>query len=328
MSTAIDTHTMSPRLFVHTLRPEWGLGIVTADEPERVRLQFEDGENRTFARDYLGLLEPAEPDADPETERVLEKLMRAVGVSRVRARIMKRGASSEDRPVQLDDQIAAFKEKYPQGFGDPAWLSSSRGVGAKRRLKRLRDPSIADARRIFARDRMKALRDEGKSGVLWNGFIEVLKKTDFASMKTDVKPLSDVGAAEQAVAMRRLYDLLYVEGSMTSQFNHWLASLTFQGNAPSWALATAVPALVQPDRHFAVKPTKVRKQAKWMAPKLKIGRSPIGQTYQEIVTMGLAVKTSLELEGLEPADLVDVVDFMSETLVSRRPTSRTSPSRS
>ncbi len=318
MSTAIDTHTMSPRLFVHTLRPEWGMGLVTAEEPERLRLQFEDGENRTFAREYFSLLEPAETEADPDTERVLEKLMRAVGVSRVRARIMKRGASSDDRPVQLDDQIARFKESYPKGFEDRKWLTDSRGAGAKRRLKRLRDPSIEDARRIFARDRMKGLRDEGKSGVLWNGFIEVLKKTDFATMKTDVKPLSDVGAAEQAVAMRRLYDLLYTEGSMTSQFNHWLASITFGGNTPSWALATTVPALVQPDRHFAVKPTKVRAQAKWMAPKLKVGRSPIGQTYQEIVTMALAVKTSLELEELKPTDLVDVADFMSETLSNKK----------
>jgi hypothetical protein len=317
LSTAIDTHTMTPRLFTHTLRPEWGMGLVVADEPERLRLQWEDGENRTFARDYLGLLENVEPEADDtETERVLEKLMRAVGVSRVRARIMKRGAT--DRPMQLDEQIAAFKEQYPKGFSDPAWLSASRGVGAKRQLKRHRDPSIADARRIFARDRMKSLRDEGKSGVLWNGFIEVLKKTDLATMKTDVKPLSDVGAAEQAVAMRRLYDLLYVDGSMTSQFNHWLASITFGDNTPSWALATTVPALVQPDRHFSVRPTKVRQQAKWMAPKLKVGRSPIGQTYQEIVTMALAVKTSLELEEVEPADLVDVADFMADTLTNKR----------
>ena len=99
---------------------------------------------------------------------------------------------------------------------------------------------------------------------------------------------------------------------------HTIASLTFGDTAPSWALATTVPALVLPDRHFAVRPAKVRQQAKWMAPQLKVGRSPLGKSYQAIVTMALAVKNSLELEGLAPADLVDVADFMAVTLTNGR----------
>jgi hypothetical protein len=315
MTANIDTHTMAPKLYVHTLRPEWGVGLITSDEPERMRLQFEDGENRTFARGYFKLLEPADAEeTDSDLERVLEKLMRAVGVSEARAKIMTRGASSESRPMQLDDQITKFKAEYENGFEDAKWKSDVRGEGAKRRMKRFRDPALADAARIFAKDRMKRLRDEGHSGQLWEGLLSLLKKTDLVTLKTDVKPLENMAPADQAIAVRRLYDLLYGDGSLTSRFNHWVAALSFGDFKPSWALATAIPALVRPDQFLAVKPTTVRRQAKWMAPNLKVGRDPIGRTYRELITMAFAVKTSLELEEQHPRDLVDVADFMSVTL--------------
>lgn len=313
MSVSLDTHTMAPKLFVHSLRPQWGVGLLTATEPNRVRLQFEDGENRAFAKGYVQLLEPVDrTDPELDVERTLEKLMRAVGVSEVRQRMMKRGAGTTEA-VPLDDQIRRFKEAYPKGFMDPKWIVESRGDGAKRRVKRHRTPSITDAQRILGRDRMKKLRDEGRSTALWDGIVAILRKSDLVSMKNDVRPAENMSAGDQVEAVRRLYDLLYEDGPMQPKYDQWIASLKIDGKSPSWGLATAIPALVQPDRHMPVRVAKARKQAKWMAPKLKVGREPVGRVYGSLVTMALAVKTSLEREGLKPRDLIDVADFINAT---------------
>jgi hypothetical protein len=87
----------------------------------------------------------------------------------------------------------------------------------------------------------------------------------------------------------------------------------------TWQLATAVPALVHPNEHFCVAPNVLTYQARWLAPTLKLSKTPGGQLYVRLLAMASMLIDELNGMGIEPRDLLDVHDFVALTL---RPAAR------
>ena len=139
------------KLYRHSRRKEWGLAIVAWTRPTRRGYQFADGKLRVIKQGYYGLLREVDKPASQASE-IIEELQRQAGISRARRRARGGTRASGTPPVRLEEQIALFRRTHPDGFEEPGWREEVRGEGAPRRLKRHRDPAIADAQLVDSDD--------------------------------------------------------------------------------------------------------------------------------------------------------------------------------
>lgn len=293
-------------LYRHTKRPGWGLAVVAWDQVDKRGYQFEDGKLRVFTHDFYRMLEEVDPPAD-QTRRVLEQLGRAMGR---REAVRSKGGVL----VPVAEQIAYFKEQYPDGFSGDAWTRKMRGDGAKTVLKRHRDPTLTRARERLAPKKLKRLINARQYDAVVDSLVDVLEQTNLVT-SGKLGPLRSATQRRREAIALALPQLLYGEGPFASRFDELVRGI----GEPSWELATAPMALVYPEAHACIKPGVFNQQALWMAPHFAHSRRPTGETYQRYLKMALAVSRLLEEAGVPPRDLLDVHDFIDLTL---RPATR------
>lgn len=295
----------APALYRHAKRPEWGLAIVAWERPEKRAYQFQDGQLRVFKDGFYQFLEEVDLPADQSAE-VLASLGRALGRSE------KSRASGTKKPavlIPLSAQIDYFREQYPAGFEDEAWLSGKRGGEAKRRLKRHRDPALAQAREVLDVAVLDEMMAKGEHEQIVDALLGLLTKTDLVSA-AKLKPLKELAAERKKPAVEALRDMLYGDGSIVprlTRFNSWLTK-------GSWELVTAPLALAHPDEHVCVHQNVFKQQAQWMAPRMMHSTKPDGPGYERYLAMASSITDKLKAEGMPPKDFFDVYDFCYETL--------------
>lgn len=301
-------HESVEPLYAHTKRPSWGLAILAFEGRERRRYQFQDGVLRTFKRGYYELMEPVDEPYDSARDIVRDL--------KSRLRIERAKASPDPTPksvgriISFDDQIRIFRAFYPEGFQDAGWTADVRG-GEGKRLKRHRLPVMADAQRLLSADELAKLKDPE---AVRERLMTVLGSTDLTSSK-DTAPLRHLPAEHLKDLARVARELLHGDAPYEERFAAWLEVL---GRTPnervSWPLATAPAGLLDPTQHVAIKPSIFRDQAQWMAPSMPYDAHPSPNAYERFLKMATEVKNRLEREGLHPADLLDVYDFIWTTL--------------
>lgn len=306
----------TPTLYRHTRRPEWGLAILDSEDQLHRRFQFQDGELRTIRKGFYQLLEPVDRPLD-ESTRISERLEAARDVSRARREITENSSSSL---VSLADQVGHFKASYPGGFADPRYAELARGEGAARRLKRQRDPLIDMAREALAADKLRGWLEHSEDmQPLRGALLSLLKATDMVKREE-----IDVVDALSPAALNRVAEVLLAiwsdeaseatEIDHEAQFDALVGALTIGDTEPRWCLPTTILAALFPDSYPPVRHAIYREQARWMAPRLKLARTPSGRQYQRLRAMTTQVRKTLAQEELEARDLFDVWDFMWETL--------------
>jgi len=307
-TTTTTTQPTSDVLFQHTSRPEWGLAILAWELDDKRGYQFEDGQLRVFKSDYFKLLEPVDRPID-ESVRVLAELGRALGRERATKRL---GATHA--PIALADQVQYFSSLFPDGFEGAQWAKKHRGGDARSALKRHRDPVIQRASELFSSERLAAHVASGQADVIVGDMLRVIESTDLVS-KSHAAGMERLDGAAAADVVGALAALMSDSTDVTTTFDAWVAALT-RGlrRKPSWALATAFPALAQPDRFTAVKRTTFACAAAWLAPNLSIGERPTGRVYHRLLDMIETLTNKLVEAGLRPRDRMDVYDFVQVTL--------------
>lgn len=299
-------NTTTDTLFQHSVRPEWGLAVMAWDRDGRRGYQFEDGALRVFKRGYYDFLEPADRPLD-ETQSVLDELNRKIG----RRRAAKR---SDHVSIPLSGQIDFFAATYAKGFRGVKWTRERRGLDAKKTLKRHRNPVVARARQLFGPERLRAELDAGQAARLIDDLREVLTATSLVT-KTHMRGLERVGDGHAERLMSTLHELLVGEGELGRRFDRWVGALRAAlGTKPSWSMATAVPALIDPQNHVCVKRTTFARQASWLAPSLTIGKEPGGTAYVRLLDMTDTLADKLQERGFAPHDRLDLYDFIDMTL--------------
>jgi hypothetical protein len=272
--------------------------------------QFEDGRLRVFKEGYYDLLEEVDAPAD-RAMRVIAELQRKLGNTAVAS-----SSPARTRPdISFEQQLAVFAIKYPLGFADPRWIDDHRGDPDQgRQLKRHRVPAIATAQQLLSRDALDAAIDQDRASEIHASMVELLGSSDLVSAK-QLEPLQELPHERHPTFVSRLRDLLYGEDAYELRFERYVAALALVHAAgPSWQLATALPALALPEQHVCVRPATLRKQAEWMAPRLTFTKTPYGPLCARFDEMAIAVSKQLAEAGLGPVDLLDVFDFMRETL--------------
>lgn len=308
----VSNHDLLIPLYAHRKGDDWGLAILAWERGPRRAYQFEDGRLRVFKQGYYDLLEEVDTPAD-RAMRVIAELQRKLG-NTAGADAGPRAARKQP-DISFEQQLAVFGIKYPDGFTDPVWIAAHRGdLEGGRRLKRHRVPAIATAQELLAVAALDTALEEQRASEIHAGVVELLGSIDLVSKK-QLEPLAALPAARHVTFVSRLRELLYGEDAYELRFERYVATLALVHAAgPSWQLATALPALVLPEQHICVRPATLRKQAEWMAPRLTFIKTPNGPLCARFDEMALAVSHQLEEAGLEPADLMDVFDFMVETL--------------
>ncbi len=307
-----DPSNDAPQLFVHSLRPQWGAGLLTRERRHRRTLQFEDGRVRKFKEGFYHLLEPME-EGEAATATLAEALERKFLDSMADEQEMEKESGTP--LMSLPDQVRVFRHRFPDGFQDPEYINLVREAEDGKPRKRLRDPAIARARKLLAEDRLRGFMEEGEPKKVLTACLKVLRKTNLVSPSKVVQPLSKMPDKHIERFATALIDLLYGEGDQRPRFREWVLALDGGGKVRvTWPMATALPALVHPEREVAVRWRVFRAQAHEVSPGLFVRRVPTPAGYEQARAIARATWEQLKEEGLEPRDLLDVREFIWETL--------------
>jgi len=312
LETTEETNDL-PALFKHDNRPQWGLAVRVDRRDRYDRFQFEDGELRKIAKSFQHFLTEVDKPAN-ESMRLITSLTKQAGLTVGRA-----AQSKEDKPlIPFDDQVRLFLDDFEEGFDDKTWLDKKRGQGAKRRLKRHRDAAIAQAQELLSDDQLATLLVERRYDAVMARVSVLLDACDLVTKK-DRKTLAMLDDRGRREAANALSDLVSDETPVGEAMARWIKALAGARRGVSWSLATAIGALLRPDRHVYVKRSALAEQARWMAPRLKVKTTPTGAQYERLVQMVGTVNEELADRDLEAKDNLDVTDFVWATL---RPAAR------
>lgn len=308
----------APRLVRHVSRPVWGRGVLVRNAPTRRAYQFEDGRTRTFKKGFYHLLEEV-PEDDPSTRRLAERLeARAEDRAEVRqALATASGATSPSRAdtkERLQKQVQWFLKNNPDAFEGDDWKTRHRGEDG-RRLKRHRDPVVAEAQAFFSEENMKQMIDEADPDLVRDGFMKILESSDLVTAARR-RPLKTARLDMEWV--EALNDLMHGERAFALRFERWVAACDrVADKMATWPLCTVPLALARPDEHIFVRPTRMKTQLGWMAPGRPLPRRPGAPTYQVLVDVFNEITKELEAAGHAPVDRLDVHDFIMETTTSK-----------
>lgn len=293
-----------PDLFRHVKRPQWGLAILAFEKGDNRAYQFEDGRLRKFKRGYFDLMKPASSKRRTN-EAVIADLQAALGVDPAPRKTL-----TPEAPFEA--QVELFLALYPKGFLGEEWTQEHRGTSG-RPLKRHRDHVVERVAADLSAERMAALNDAGD---LTSTILEILGSTDLVSAR-HVKTLRGMDDEESARFAEAASHLLHGEEDFGPRFREWVGVLRDTlGGKPSWRMATALPALSEPNEHVCVRHSAFIRQAAVVAPTSKYSRRARVGAYRNFRRVARGIRTRLEAAGQEPRDFFDIHDFVWTTLRS------------
>ncbi len=302
------------QLYQHSKRPGWGLALRVRERDGRHDVQFEDGQMRTIAPDFMHLLLPVDRPAD-ETRLALRNLTAMSGMAMARS---ERNNESETRTITLDEQVAWFLEQYTDGFVADQWATKMRGAGQKKRAKAHRDPAIAQAQKLLSAQQLDQLLEQLRGDEIVERALTVMRGTSLISA-AQRRPLEGLDPQRYGLFGRALRDLLYGDQDLELRIAKFIQVFGSTSTPLSWAAATLWLALVHPTEHVCIRPNVFTEQARWMAPLLRLPNKPVARIYLRLRDMALALRDELGQHGLVARDLLDVYDFVWCTL---RPAAR------
>jgi hypothetical protein len=303
--TTTSTENPFPPLLRHSLRADWGVGILAGEKDGKHRYLFENGEERTLAGGFTAMMLRVEQPSDEE---------RAVH-ARLRGILAARAPSDGTRPAGLDfaAQLRTFHAAFPGGLSDPRWVAEMRGEGASARAPRHRVPLLEEARQLLSQKSLDSLAGAQQFTEIWDAVAKVLSRTDLVSAaQLKLKQPRDEQARGLALAVR---ELLYGAGAYEARFDRFCAAFaTAFGAPPRWELATALSAVVHPTEHVCVESTTFRKQVKASGSHRPVAAQPNSAGYSNLLAAVRLVANKLSEHGELPRDLFDVRDFITLTL--------------
>ncbi|MCA9575299.1 MAG: hypothetical protein H6726_06775 [Sandaracinaceae bacterium] len=321
MQTSIDTQTKDtqnqhdtdadfaamPSLYRHAKRSEWGLGVILDRRVDRVTMQFQDGRARAMHLDYWELLQPA--DRTYDAAHALVSALHAMAPEELRPS-MRKGR----RPIALAEQVAYFRELFEGGFRDAAYAEEHRSDGRKRLLKRHRDGMVRVAAKLLSSDALREAHETNGPSAVHGALRRVLESSSIVTAQ-ERAAFAAVDVAHHAPIAEGVHELLHGKASVPQRLDGWVRVLEAAlGTAPSWELATFFLAAFHPTTLPVVRPKTFERQARFMAPGLRVGERPMGILYARLVRMTTDIRARLREHGLEARDQLDVFDFVWLTL--------------
>lgn len=307
MALSVDDLTF-PTLFLHSVRKEWGVGVLAGEKDGKRRYLFENGEERTLASGFDQLMKRVERPT-PEQQLALARLQ---GVLAGRAK--NDGGGAKAFSFALSSQLVKFRERYPSGFSDPSWIEDVRG-GASGPVR----TALTAAEERLSAKALDALTSNRSPADAWQVVRDVLTPSGLVpAAQLALTPSS--GERGLPLAIR---ELLHGTGPYDKRFDRFVATFTAAfGSPPGWELVTALSALVHPVDHVCVEPTTFRKQVKAVSARRSVSAQPSGSGYTTFLSVARLIANKLSEQGEAPRDLLDVRSFIIFTM---KPASKARP---
>ncbi len=301
-------------LYNHVKRPGWGLAILAGQMEDKREYQFQDGTQRIIKEGYWDLMQPVDQPFD-RAQKIVRELKSMLRAARSREAAAGTAKKTGPPPVSFQEQHQFFRARlFADGLGGEEWKSKVRGEGANKRRKRHRDAAIAHAQELLAKEALEELIYDGDFAEIRRRVHAVLTATDLTA-SSDTAPLRRLPEAAEPELAENLVYMLYGDGPFASRFDRFTTALATQTNERvRWPMSSALAALVHPNEHVCVKPNVFREQARWMAPSFRYTPTPSGASYMRLLEVAKAVQKKLTEAGEPVRDLMDVFDFIHETL--------------
>lgn len=295
MAEAIDAEF--PSLFRHRARLDWGVSVLAGERDGKRRYFFEDGEERTMAAAHLHLMQKVEaPDRSQQTT-----------YAQLMALLSKRGGREPPAGPQgtkaLMAQLEKFRREYPAGFCGEAWQ------GAARKLRQL-VVREAPALGALSATSLEALASSHRLESAWDSAQMLCRESGLVGKD----PGTPAGIDQRRLMGEAVRDLLHGQELFERRFDHFVTryEIAFQ-TAPSWQVATALPALIAPVEHVCVEPTSFKNQLKALSLLSTLTARPSGKAYLRCQSMARALASALAAQGEMPVDFLDVQAFIRAT---------------
>ncbi len=301
-----DDDKAFPTLFSHRKREDWGVSVLSGEHDGKRRYLFEGGEERTMGAGSLDLMRKIEqPDAEQRAAYV-----RLVGLLAKRER--RSETSKAPGASAAMKQLDRFHKKYPGGFFSREWKTDEASVHARR----ARGALVEKAQERLSAVAVSKLLSAERFEALWEETIGTVNGSKWAP-----EPLRPTADRDQQRALAEASaDLLHGRDTYDARFDRFIGAYEAAfHDPPSWEAATALSALTSPVEHVLVAPALFRKQLKALARSATFAARPSGAAYSRCQTMCQALANLLAARGEVPRDMLDVHDFVRETLAATSP---------
>jgi hypothetical protein len=296
-------------LFVHSLRSDWGLAILSHELDGKRHYLFQDGQKRALASSFSALMKRVEAPTQ-EQHAAYARLRKLVGPRR---------QDGTTDSAAFEAQLDRLRQNFPGGLSGPKWEEEVRGSSGDKALAR--DAALEHARTELSREKLDALLSARHFEKVWSLVVSVLQQSTLVPATQLKLPVPNERVHDLAVA---LCGLLSDGGVHADRFDRFVAAYTVAtGKSPSWELATAPMALLYPREHVFVELPNFRRQLKVNGSRRAIPARPSGSAYAVILAHTRQLVHKLTENGEAPRDLLEVRDFMAVTLGPVRTRKRT-----
>ncbi len=290
-------------LFVHTVRSEWGLAILSHELDGKRHYLFQDGQRRALATGFDAMMKRVEAPT----------LEQHAAYAKLRKLVAPRRDDGAKGWAGFEEQLERLRGAYPGGLSGTKWETELRSSSAD---KLGRDAAIEQARADLSREQLDALSSARHFEKIWNLVVSVLQKSGLVPAAQLKQPVRAERMHDLAVAACQL---LADSGLHADRFDRFVAVLTAAtGKSPSWELVTAPAALLYPRDHVHVELQNLRRQLKVIGSRRAIPALPSGAAYGFVLAQIRALVHKLTDHGEAPRDLLEVRDFMASTLAPPR----------
>ncbi len=295
-------------LYHHVNKPEWGVGVALKEEEGKVSIQFEDGKVRAFPEAYYHFIENSPKPSDQAQVLIAELIaMSPIGQA---ASGKKKARKPVTPAVVFEEQVTHFLELFPGGFESDAYKEAHRKRSSGAQTKKHRDRIVDKTIKWLGPDAWDKSADE-----LFKYAVKIANYSDMIPSK-ERKAFEAIEAVHHEPVMAALQNLLHGEHAVEYRLDAFFLTLRRAiGEQPSWIMGTYFLGIFHNNQFPLVKRDIYRKQAAAIAPNVDVPKKPSGAAYRRIIDMMSVLRDSLsKRDGLTPADLLDVHNFVSLTL--------------
>lgn len=290
-------------IVLHPRKPEWGPGKVLAIQDGFMTVYFRDDRDcdtpngtRTLSSSYPVEVAPVQSDRQLDNLPPFDK--------------GKFGGHAA-RPVRLHECLEWFRQEYPLGFRDPAYIGKARKGGER-------------AYKWEAHERWEKTLDGGAGRVLLHkGCMEELTGLALAvdnkvNLLSKYEKMALRDALQESAAATRYFEALFNlldSGKPTEQlfvpYVRAVADLPAEegkARVNSWPVATLFPFMARPDHFMFLKPKLTCEVAEIMNFDLHYNATPNWLTYAKLMELADLLMERLREFGAQ--DMIDVQSFM------------------
>jgi len=275
--------------------PDWGLGVVAAEEPGALIVIFESVGRKRLALSFKALTDV--PDAQVPGDHPLRTSGRWPQIERDAQRaVAKKGLSK-----RFEGFINEFLDRFPDGLRSPQCDAEERDYKVK---------AGEYARKELASGQLDALMERGEYAEVVARARRCLAKTNLA-FPNELMKFGDLPQSAHATVAHRLVALVKAGADTPAALEDLTAALVPHG-AAKWPIVSLLPFLLDPSEWPFVKPTAIQRAAETTGIDVEYNSRPNARTFALVRELYQQVAKELRGRGpeWEPRDFIDVQTFL------------------